>query len=172
VKLFAVTVAIAATIGLSPAIQAQSTRPASPHSPTTSVTLRGLDGRDQRVTPAEFATLRRVDTTVAAHQVTGRYSGVLLSDLLSLVHAPHGDALRGKALATYVVVVGADGYRVVFALADFDPSYTDRVAILADTMDGAPLSGNDAPFQLIVPGEKRPARWVRQVVRIEVRNAP
>ena len=34
--------------------------------------------------------------------------------------------------------------------------------------DGEPLAGNAAPFQLIMTGEKRPARWVRQVVSIEI----
>ncbi len=53
---------------------------------------------------------------------------MLLSDLLALIHAPAGDSLRGKALATYLRVDGADGYRVVFALADLDPGYTDRIA--------------------------------------------
>jgi hypothetical protein len=38
--------------------------------------------------------------------------------------------------------------------------------------DGVPLAGNAAPLQVIVSGEKRPARWVRQVVSIEVRLPP
>ncbi len=136
------------------------------------LTLRGLDGREHVVTPAELSRFARVDTTVTAHQVTGRYSGVALADLLTLVHAPRGDSLRGRALAVYLMVQGADGYRVVLSLADFDPGYTDRIAILADAKDGAPLPAAEAPFHLIVPGEKRPARWVRQVVRIEARRAP
>ena len=72
----------------------------------------------------------------------------------------------GAELAKSVIVTGADGYQVAFGLAEFDPGFTDRVAILADRKDGAPLAGNAAPFQL---SEKRPARWVRQVVSIEVR---
>ena len=71
-------------------------------------------------------------------------------------------------LATAVVVTGADGYRMVFAIAEFDPAFTDRVAIVADRRDGAPLPPNAAFFQLVITGEKRPARWVRQVVAIEL----
>lgn len=56
-----------------------------------------------------------------------------------------------------------------FALVESDPAFRDRVAILADRKDGMPLGGNDAPFQVILHDEKRPARWVRQVVSIEVR---
>ena len=61
---------------------------------------------------------------------------------------------------------------MIFALADFDAGFTDRVPILADTKDGEALPATEAPFHLIIPGEKRTARWARQVVRIEVRNAP
>jgi hypothetical protein len=89
-------------------------------------------------------------------------------ELLTRAGVPAGDALRGPALATAVVVTGAGGYRVVFAIAECDPAFTDRVAILADRKDGAPLPPNAAPFRLVITGEKRPARWVGQVVAIEL----
>jgi len=38
------------------------------------------------------------------------------------------------------VVEAADGYRAVFALAEFDPDFTDRVILLADRRDDYPLS--------------------------------
>jgi hypothetical protein len=91
-----------------------------------------------------------------------------MAEVLRLVGAPQGDSLRGPALATYVIIEGADGYRALFALAEFDAGFTDRIALLADRKDGAALTAKDGPFQLIVPGEKRPARWVRQVRRIRV----
>jgi DMSO/TMAO reductase YedYZ molybdopterin-dependent catalytic subunit len=67
------------------------------------------------------------------------------------------------AVATYVVVDAADGYRAVFALAELDPAQTDRVILLADRKDGQPLPAAEGPLRVVVPGEKRPARWVRQV---------
>ena len=88
--------------------------------------------------------------------------------LLTRAGVPAGEALRGAELAKTVLVTGADGYRVAFGLAEFDPGFTDAVAIIADRKDGEPLAGNAAPFQLIMTGEKRPARWVRQVVSIEI----
>ena len=57
---------------------------------------------------------------------------------------------------------------MVFAIAELDPAFTDRVAIVADRKDGAPLPPNAAPFQLVLTNEKRPARWVRQVVSVEL----
>jgi DMSO/TMAO reductase YedYZ molybdopterin-dependent catalytic subunit len=95
----------------------------------------------------------------------------LLIDLLKRSGVPTGEAIRGRELAKYVVVTGADGYRVVFALADLDSAFTDRTVLLADSRNGAALPDNALPFQLIVAGEKRPARWVRQVVSIEVLEA-
>jgi hypothetical protein len=59
-------------------------------------------------------------------------------------------------------------YRVVFALAELDPGYTDRVILLADRADGQPLDSKTGPFRIVVPGEKRMARWVRQVIVLKV----
>lgn len=136
------------------------------------LTLRGLDGKERQVTAADFAKLARRDTTVSAHEVTGRYSGVALTDLLALVNAPLGDSLRGRTLGTYVVAEASDGYRVLFSIAELDSRFTDRVVIVADSKDGKPLAASEGPYRLIVPGEKRPARWARQVVRISLGNAP
>jgi len=37
------------------------------------------------------------------------------------------------------VAEGADGYRVVFSLAELDSGIADSEVLVADTMDGAPL---------------------------------
>jgi hypothetical protein len=100
------------------------------------------------------------------------YEGVTVRELLTRAGVPSGADLRGAELAKTVIVTGADGYRAAFGLAEFDPGFTDRVSIVADRKDGLPLGENAAPFQIILTDEKRPARWVRQVVSIEVRPAP
>jgi hypothetical protein len=43
--------------------------------------------------------------------------------------------------------------------------------LLADRRDDKPLSGQAGPLQVIVPGEKKHARWVRQAIRIKVGRA-
>lgn len=96
------------------------------------------------------------------------YEGVPIHEILTRAGVPEGEALRGAELAKAVLITGADGYRVVFSPAEFDSAFTDRVSLLADTKDGQPLSGNAAPYQVVIEGEKRPARWVRQVVSIEL----
>ena len=71
-------------------------------------------------------------------------------------------------MATYVLAEAADGYRVVFSLAELDSGILDSEVIVADTMDGAPLGEKQGPFRLVAPHEKRPARWVRMLKSITV----
>ncbi|MGH7718323.1 MAG: molybdopterin-dependent oxidoreductase [Gemmatimonadaceae bacterium] len=120
----------------------------------------------------ELAGLARTEVTARAHNDSRRYSGVALGDLLVRIGAPRGDSLRGPALASYVLVEAADGYRVVFALAELNESFTDRRILLADRKNGQPLSPSEGPFRLVVPGERRPARWIRQVTRIRLLRPP
>src|SRR5215470_1478456 len=91
------------------------------------------------------------------------YDGVRLSDVLLKAGVQLGNKLRGRGLATYVVAEAKDGYAVVFSIAELDPAMTDNPVILADTMDGKPLAAKEGPFKIVVPGDKRPARWVRMV---------
>ena len=123
------------------------------------------------LTADEFAALAHQTITASAHDQQGRYSGVPLADLLKRAGVASGEALRGRELAKYVAVTGADGYRAVFALAELDAGFTDRIVLIADRRDGKPLPQKAAPFQVIVPGDKKPARWVRQLVSIDVFEA-
>lgn len=70
-----------------------------------------------------------------------------------------------------VLVDARDDYRVAFALTEFDPAFTDREILLADRVDGRPLDESTGPWQIVVPGEKRHARWVRMVKTVRVLDA-
>jgi len=68
-----------------------------------------------------------------------------------------------------VVVRARDGYTVTFALAELLSDVGNREAWLALEGDGGkPLSENESPLRLIVPGDATPARWVRGVESITV----
>lgn len=138
---------------------------------TSATTLRvfGAVLHPLTLTAGELLAMPRAKVTASAHGQAGTYEGVTIRDLLTLAGVPAGENLLGAELAKTVIVTGADGYRAAFGVDEFDAAFTDRVSILADRKDGEALSGNAAPFQLIVTEEKRPARWVRQVVSIEVR---
>jgi Carboxypeptidase regulatory-like domain/Oxidoreductase molybdopterin binding domain len=113
-------------------------------------------------------------TTVTIHDhhtnADETFSGVPLIDLLAKLGVPHGADLKGKALGTYVVATGSDGYKSVVALGELDPEFHPGVVLIADTMDGKPLD-KAGPFRLVVTEDKRPARSVRNLVKVEVRTA-
>jgi len=96
------------------------------------------------------------------------YEGVPIQELLRRAGVPQGDGLRGTAMATYVLAEAADGYRVVFSLAELDDGFVHAEVIVADTLDGAPLGPKQGPFKLVAPHEKRPARWVRMLRSLSV----
>ncbi len=133
-----------------------------------SVELIGLAGQHRTVTAADLAKMPHVEATVSSHNVEGKYRGVPLGELLKLVDRPAGEALRGKALATAVSVEASDGYRIVFALAEVDSGFTNKVIFLADSKNGGPIDATEGPFRLVVPDEKRPARWAKLVTRIRL----
>jgi len=101
-------------------------------------------------------------------KVSHRYSGVSVHDLLASVGAPFGDKMRGPALRLAVLVRSQDGYTVLFALPEFDESFSERTIVIADRVDGAPLAGKSGPLRLIAPGDKHAARWARMVASIEI----
>ena len=70
-----------------------------------------------------------------------------------------------------MVVEAKDDYRAVFAWAELDSSFMDKAVYVVTKRDGKPLSDKDGPFQLVVPGEKRAARWVRQVTALSIRQS-
>ena len=121
---------------------------------------------------AEFRALRHVSITVhnAHANADETYSGVPLAELLAKLDAPLGEKLRGKALANYIVASGSDGYSVVLSIAEVDPSFHGGEILVADKRDGQPL-GKSGPFQLIVSEDKRPARWVHNLVSISLQAA-
>jgi DMSO/TMAO reductase YedYZ molybdopterin-dependent catalytic subunit len=116
---------------------------------------------------------RKTLTVVNPHdKKTETYEGVPLEDLLQKAGVPHGEQLRGAAMATYVVFEAEDGYRVVFSLAELDSGILDSEVLVADTMDGTPLAAKQGPFRLVAPHEKRPARWIRMLKSITVVTPP
>jgi DMSO/TMAO reductase YedYZ molybdopterin-dependent catalytic subunit len=116
--------------------------------PRTSVRIRSRDGKEHT------------------------YEGVLLSELLKRAGEPLGEDLRGSLLSRYVLATAHDGYRVLFSLPELDPAFSDGKVIVADKLDGQPLPEREGPLRIVIPAEKREARWIRMVEKIEVRASP
>ena len=100
------------------------------------------------------------------------YEGVLLTEILKRAGVLQGAQLRGAAMSTFVQADAADGYRVIFSLAELDPDFQDSDVIVADTMDGKPLDDKTGPLRLVVPHDKRPARWIRMLQSLTVVKVP
>jgi DMSO/TMAO reductase YedYZ molybdopterin-dependent catalytic subunit len=113
-----------------------------------------------------------ISATNAHDKKTATYSGVPLRDLLQEAGVPLGENLRGKALAISIVIIASDGYQVTFSIAELDESIGNAQVLVADSEDGKPLGPTAGPLRLVVPGDKRPARWVRMVKAIRVVAGP
>jgi len=120
------------------------------------------------IKPAELKSMPRTTVTVSEEGRTIAYEGVLVGELLKRAGAPVGRDLSGKAVATYVRATAKDGYQVVFSLAELDPAFTGNDIIVADTIDGKPLFDYQGPLRIVAPHDKRGARSIRMLQRIEV----
>ena len=121
------------------------------------------------------AELRRLKQDTVRARMHDDPEQVFVGPTLASVLATGGarlDSLRGRALAQYVVVEARDAYRVVFSVAELSAGFTRQRIILARTVDRKPLEPIDGPWQVIVEGELRPARWVRQVTTIRLVAVP
>ncbi len=96
------------------------------------------------------------------------FKGVLLAAILDSAGVTLGRDLRGENLVKYILVSAADGYEVIFSLPEIDPEFTDESVILAYQVNGKPLAPGEGPFRIIASGDKRAARWVREVTRIKI----
>jgi DMSO/TMAO reductase YedYZ molybdopterin-dependent catalytic subunit len=140
----------------------------APAAGDATLAVGGSVARALTLAVAELKTMPRTTVTVTQEGRSATYEGVALSEILRRAGAPQGQALSGAALALAVLATGADGYRAVFALADADPTLTVGDLLVADTMDGRPLADTAGPLRLVAPHDARPARSVRQLVRLDV----
>jgi DMSO/TMAO reductase YedYZ molybdopterin-dependent catalytic subunit len=121
------------------------------------------------ITASELKTLPR--TSVEVKEEDGRtvtYEGVLVGELLKRAGATLGGDLRGNAMTTYVLASATDGYQVLFSLAELDPAFSNSRIIVADTIDGKPLSAYQGPLRIVSPSDTRPARSIRMLQRLQV----
>jgi len=140
---------------------------AAPPSDRLRVTVPGGTPLDLGV--ADVAALPHTELrAVDSHGKGGLFRGVELVELLRRAGAASGDALRGSHLRDVVRVESADGYVVAFTLAELDPATGARRVLLADALDGKPLGAEQGPWRLVVPDDKRPVRWARQVRAVTV----
>jgi hypothetical protein len=138
--------------------------------PSFGQTLQVIDaeGHKTSISAAQIAGLAHVSVDTNEHDSPAHYDGVPLSAVLSLGGITLGDSLRGPKMAQVLLAEASDGYKVVFALAELDPAFATREILLADKRDGKPLDSKQGPFRIVAPGDKRPARWIREVTKLSL----
>lgn len=133
-----------------------------------SIQITGAIAKPLTLTSDDLAKMQRASVKTKSDGLEVSYEGVWLHELLKQAGAPSGTDLRGKALASYVLAEAKDGYQVVFTLAEIDPVFTENQVLLADKADGKPLVGAQGPFRLVAPKDKRGARSIRMLTRLDV----
>ena len=159
-----VTIATLAAVSVTPASVGAQDRP---HTGTLVVVTD--PSKPLILKPADLAGMPR--TSITVKQPDGRgvtHEGVLVAELLKRAGAPLGKALRGDAVATYVLATATDGYRVIFSLAEVDPEFSGGEIMVVDRTNGQALLADQGPIRIIAPKDLAGARSIRMLERIEV----
>ena len=133
-----------------------------------SFTVTGAVKQPLALTAADLSSMPRATAVTDNNGIQTTYEGVWLSEILKKAGVPLGPGMRGAALAGYIVASASDGYQVVFSIGEVDPDMTSGQYLLADTANGKMLFGENGAFRLVIPTDKRGARSVRLLTKIEV----
>ena len=132
------------------------------------LTVQIGDGKPTVLTHADIEALPHVKVSTSASGAAATFEGVALEAVLEKAGVEFGASLKGKRLASYLLVEAADSYRVVIALPELDPAFTDKQVVLVFLKDGKPLDEKEGPYRIVIPDEKRMARWVRRVTTLKI----
>ena len=144
---------------------------AAPAALAQSLTVVGLDGVTTALSAQELAKLPRGEVQTRWGDKAQTFQGPRLAYALRAAGVPMGARLHGDPLMAYLVVTGADGFQAVYSLAEVDGDFHEGAAILADAVDGEKLPDKQAPWRLVLTGDKKSWRSVYAVTRIEVKSA-
>ncbi len=133
------------------------------------LTIQTDSGKQVLLSRSELEALPHVKVTASEHS-SGPviFEGVPLKSALEKAGVGFGESMKGKRLSNCLLVEAADGYRAVIALPELDPAFTDKQTLLAFLRDGKPLGEKEGPYRIVIPDEKRMARWVRQVTKLKI----
>lgn len=143
------TLALLALLALAPAALAQT------------VTVE-MEGRSRVLDAAALSALPRTTASVERNGGRVAYTGPLLWQVLE---AGGAAPAYGVAARLALLVTASDGYTAVLSLGEIAPELGNRPVLLGLSADDASIG---AFPRIVVPGERRGARGVRDVVRLTV----
>lgn len=132
------------------------------------LTIQTENGKQTVLERSDIESLPHVKVTAQGSETSPTFEGVALRAVLEKAGVEFGHSMRGKRLDSCLLVEAADGYRAVIALPEIDPDFTDKQVVLAFLQDGKPLDAKAGPYRIVIPDEKRMARWVRQVTKLKI----
>ena len=136
--------------------------------PCQQLTVQTDTGKPTVLTRVDIEALPHVKVSTSASGASATFEGVALEAVLEKAGIEFGTSLKGSRLASCLLVGAADNYRVVIALPELDPAFSDKQVVLAFLKDGKPLDEKEGPYRIVIPDEKRMARWVRQVTMLKI----
>jgi len=133
------------------------------------IELLGIGASAIRLSPQSLSTLPVVERDVTFETSKGpatrHYKGALFWDVLQANKALDG-LKPGDQLRKTFLVSAKDGYQIAFSIGEIHPDFGNLPLILVTKVDGKKLEGN---WRLVAPGDKRGARAVYEVTKIELR---
>lgn len=133
------------------------------------VALVGIGSAAIQLTPQALGAMpvaeRDVTFETSKGPATRHYKGVLLWNVLQANKALDGLKPAEQLKKTFLVSA-RDGYQIAFSIGEIHPDFGNLPLILVTAVDGKPLDGG---WRLVAPGDKRGARAVYEVVKIELR---
>jgi hypothetical protein len=148
--------------------QHESKKPAAPSTELTIVAA----GKTTKLSMADLQAMPQISLKVHNGHTNEdeTYTGVAMSVLL----AKYGFTLEGSGAAkvyhSYVKAQGTDGYWVLYSASELEPTLATWDSLVAITVDGKPL-GAEGAFKVVAGGERKPARWVRNLSSLTIVTA-
>jgi hypothetical protein len=147
--------------------QASPPTPGRSEPQSAGLSIVGLDNSAQRLSSADLAGMGSVEVTANFKGEHGEehalYKGPLLWTVLDRAGLPGKGDMRAR-LRHAVLVTGRDGYAILLSIGELDPDFEGKQVIVAVERDGKP--NPDGQLRMIVPGDRRGGRAVRDVVEI------
>jgi len=144
------------------------TSPVFAQQSAASIAVTGAVSTPLTLTAADLDSMPRATVTTNNNGIATTYEGVWLSEILKKAGVPLGAALRGPALAGYVLASASDGYQVVFSLGEIDPDMSEGQFLVASKANGKSLFGETGAFRMVVPKDKKGARSIRMLTTLTV----
>jgi len=132
------------------------------------VSLNGEVVSPSSYTLAQLASLAQTTVTVTVGTRQFTETGVLLETLVAAANPAYPASLlntKNKLLRVTATVRGAGHDAVTFAVGELDPNFGNHPALVALTQNGHTIDGGP---ELVVPGDRAPARFIRGVSEVTI----